>query len=265
MLTDKLTNKLTPVKTSISPCYATPVSNNKSRHSSGTQKYYNTKYKYKKTKARFGHLVQSPAWKQRKPYSTAPEAYSGLNTQQYYYYYYHSSQASQPPDMKKRWQGLQCIIFPAWVSASSFDTVGLTRRVFSPYKICATYSKRSLPVQVNEENRGTTTTLLCLQRHYYYTTVSTTTLLLHYSVYYYTTTTLPCLLLLKFLFNCQMAVTHAAGFYRPNEQLQCIIFSALMLLIERHEAHLARKKLSDKVLAWSSVRSEMQMICIRYS
>jgi len=62
-----------------------------------------------------------------------------------------------------------------------------------------------------------------------------------------------------------MAVTHAAGFYRPNEQLQCIIFSALMLLIERHEAHLARKKLSDKVLAWSSVRSEMQMICIRYS
>jgi len=39
-------------------------------------------------------------------------------------------------------------------------------------------------------------------------------------------------------------------------------FSALTLLVGRQEEHMARKKLSDEVLAWLSVCSEAQMICI---
>ena len=39
-------------------------------------------------------------------------------------------------------------------------------------------------------------------------------------------------------------------------------FSALALLVGRQERHLACKNLSDGVLAWLSVWSEMQMICI---
>jgi len=39
-------------------------------------------------------------------------------------------------------------------------------------------------------------------------------------------------------------------------------FSALTLLVGRQEEHLACKKLSDEVLAWLSVCSEVQMICI---
>jgi len=38
-------------------------------------------------------------------------------------------------------------------------------------------------------------------------------------------------------------------------------FSALTLLFERQKEHLACKKLSDEVLAWLSVWSEVQMIC----
>jgi len=38
-------------------------------------------------------------------------------------------------------------------------------------------------------------------------------------------------------------------------------FSALTLLVGRQEEHPACKKLTDKVLAWSSVWSEVQMIC----
>jgi len=37
---------------------------------------------------------------------------------------------------------------------------------------------------------------------------------------------------------------------------------ALTLLVGRQEEHPARKKLSDGVLAWLSVWSVMQMICI---
>jgi len=37
-------------------------------------------------------------------------------------------------------------------------------------------------------------------------------------------------------------------------------FSALALLFGRQEEHPACKKLSDEVLAWLSVRSEVQMI-----
>jgi len=37
-------------------------------------------------------------------------------------------------------------------------------------------------------------------------------------------------------------------------------FSALILLVGHQEEHLACKKLSDEVLAWLSVWSEVQMI-----
>jgi len=39
-------------------------------------------------------------------------------------------------------------------------------------------------------------------------------------------------------------------------------FIALTLLVGRQEGHPPRKNLSDKVLAWLSVWSEVQMICI---
>jgi len=39
-------------------------------------------------------------------------------------------------------------------------------------------------------------------------------------------------------------------------------FSALTLLAGHQEEHLACKKLSDEVLSWLSVCSEVQMICI---
>jgi len=39
-------------------------------------------------------------------------------------------------------------------------------------------------------------------------------------------------------------------------------FVALTLLVEHQQEHLAGRKLSDKVLAWLSVCSEVQMICI---
>jgi len=39
-------------------------------------------------------------------------------------------------------------------------------------------------------------------------------------------------------------------------------FSALILLVGRQEEHPARKKLSDGFLAWLSVWSVVQMICI---
>jgi len=39
-------------------------------------------------------------------------------------------------------------------------------------------------------------------------------------------------------------------------------FNALTLLVGRHEEHLVCKKLSDDVLAWLSLWSEIQMICM---
>jgi len=39
-------------------------------------------------------------------------------------------------------------------------------------------------------------------------------------------------------------------------------FSALILLVGRQEEHPASKKLSDEVLAWLSLWSEVQLICI---
>jgi len=42
----------------------------------------------------------------------------------------------------------------------------------------------------------------------------------------------------------------------------CTAFSALTLLVGQQEGHPARKNLSDEVLAWLSVRSEVQMTCI---
>jgi len=42
----------------------------------------------------------------------------------------------------------------------------------------------------------------------------------------------------------------------------CYAFSALTLLVGQQEEHPACKKLSDEVLVWLSVWSEVQMICI---
>jgi len=39
-------------------------------------------------------------------------------------------------------------------------------------------------------------------------------------------------------------------------------FSALTLLVEHQEEHPACKKLSDEVLVWLSVWSEVQVVCI---
>ena len=42
-------------------------------------------------------------------------------------------------------------------------------------------------------------------------------------------------------------------------------FSALTLLVGQQEEHPACKKLSDKVLAWLYVWSDVQMTCILFS
>jgi len=97
--------------------------------------------------------------------------------------------------MKKRWKGLQCIIFPVWVSASSLTllaqqegysarrkSVPLIPNVLFQYKWTKKTEAQLLHYCVYND---TTTTLPCLLLHYYYTTVSTTTQLLHYRVYYY--------------------------------------------------------------------------------
>jgi len=52
-----------------------------------------------------------------------------------------------------------------------------------------------------------------------------------------------------------------AGVDKPANQ-HPVAFSALTLLIGRQEGHPACKKLSDEVLVWLSVCSEVQMICI---
>jgi len=44
--------------------------------------------------------------------------------------------------------------------------------------------------------------------------------------------------------------------------LHRLAFSALTLLVGRQEGDPARKNLSDEVLAWLSVCSEVQMTCI---
>jgi len=41
-----------------------------------------------------------------------------------------------------------------------------------------------------------------------------------------------------------------------------VAFSALTLLVGRQEEHLACKKLTDEVLLWLSVWSEVQTVCV---
>jgi len=55
---------------------------------------------------------------------------------------------------------------------------------------------------------------------------------------------------------------HLMHFYTTMIRPVCCAFSALTLLVGRQEGHPARKNLSDEVLAWLSVWSEVQMICI---
>jgi len=50
--------------------------------------------------------------------------------------------------------------------------------------------------------------------------------------------------------------------HSSDVNLDVIAFSALTLLVGRREEHPARKKLSDGMLAWLSVWSVVQMICI---
>jgi len=57
-------------------------------------------------------------------------------------------------------------------------------------------------------------------------------------------------------FNCRL---------NQNLKKEKFAFSALTLLVGHQEKHPACKKLSDEVLAWLSVWSEVQMICIWYS
>jgi len=44
--------------------------------------------------------------------------------------------------------------------------------------------------------------------------------------------------------------------------INCSAFNALSLSVGHQEEHPACKKLSDELLAWLSVRSKVQMICI---
>jgi len=55
--------------------------------------------------------------------------------------------------------------------------------------------------------------------------------------------------------------------YHNSTNIFCVFylhftFSALMMLVGRQEGHPARKNSSNEVLAWLSVWSEVQMICI---
>jgi len=50
--------------------------------------------------------------------------------------------------------------------------------------------------------------------------------------------------------------------YFPKFKEVTLAFSALTLLVGRQEEHPARKTLSDGVLAWLSVWSVVQIICI---
>ena len=52
---------------------------------------------------------------------------------------------------------------------------------------------------------------------------------------------------------------------RSSKAFSAFAFNALKLLDGWQEEHLAHKKLSDVVLAWLSVCSEVQMICIWFS
>ena len=52
-------------------------------------------------------------------------------------------------------------------------------------------------------------------------------------------------------------------YFQLLQEAQLLCFSALALLVGQQEEHLACKKLSDgEMLAWLSVWSEVQMICI---
>ena len=47
----------------------------------------------------------------------------------------------------------------------------------------------------------------------------------------------------------------------PVSVCTCVAFSALTLLVGRHAERPACKKLTDEVLVWLSVRSEVQIVC----
>jgi len=68
-------------------------------------------------------------------------------------------------------------------------------------------------------------------------------------------------------------LTHKLGHFSLSLRVQVVkpalaklcAFSAFSLLVGHQEEHPACKKLSDEVLTWLSVCSEVQMICIWFS
>ena len=87
------------------------------------------------------------------------------------------------------------------------------------------------------------------------------------------TSHIPCLVVesLETVDKILVDIEHRSPFAAADTYLfvllyECMFaFSALTLLVGWHKEHLARKKLSDEVLAWLSVWSEVQMTCIRSS
>jgi len=62
--------------------------------------------------------------------------------------------------------------------------------------------------------------------------------------------------------HCDLLMSSSQASYICSILLSSLAFSALTLLVGRQEEHPAWKKLSDEVLMWLSVWSEVQLICI---
>ena len=71
-----------------------------------------------------------------------------------------------------------------------------------------------------------------------------------------------CLLEVDVCCYCRLQCIVYVWYFTGVRQCQMSAFSALMLLVGQWEEHLARKKLSDELLVWLSVWSEVQMTCI---
>jgi len=69
------------------------------------------------------------------------------------------------------------------------------------------------------------------------------------------------LLYLKFI-NTHTHNVCPSGYFKLKIYVYLQNFTALTLLVGRLEEHPACKRLSDEVLAWLSVCSEVQIICI---
>jgi len=59
-----------------------------------------------------------------------------------------------------------------------------------------------------------------------------------------------------------MYVFNVFTFFFINPNKYSVAFSVLTLLAGRQEEHPAGKKLSDEILVWLSVCSEVQIVCV---